>query len=85
MMNAVTKARAQQLPSRAHSAPSQTGKPSSGSPTGGPRRGARGEHVLGDPLPGRYPWSQTFVCSCGARLLSPEIAQLHLKNFNKSS
>jgi hypothetical protein len=41
------------------------------------------EHVLGDPIPGRYPWSKTYVCSCGARLLSPEVAQIHIKNFNK--
>jgi hypothetical protein len=47
--------------------------------------GGRAEHVLGDPIPGRYPWSKTYVCSCGARLLSPEVAQIHIKNFNKAS
>lgn len=40
------------------------------------------KHVLGDPLPGRYPWSKTYICSCGARLPSPEVANLHIKNFS---
>eukprot|EP01088_Endostelium_zonatum_P011339 TRINITY_DN25471_c0_g1_i1.p1 TRINITY_DN25471_c0_g1~~TRINITY_DN25471_c0_g1_i1.p1 ORF type:complete len:162 (-),score=20.15 TRINITY_DN25471_c0_g1_i1:107-592(-) len=40
-------------------------------------------HILGPPQPGQYPWSKTFVCSCGARLPSPEVANIHIKNFNK--
>ena len=44
-----------------------------------------GEHVLSDPIPGRYPWSQTFECSCGIRLASSELAKMHVENFNKKS
>ena len=53
------------------------------SPGNSSQPGTKKQHVLGPPQPGQYPWSKTFVCSCGARLPSPEVANVHIKNFNK--
>jgi len=58
-------------------------EPVSGSGGSGIGGSGKPKHVLGPPQSGQYPWSKTFVCSCGARLPSPEVAKVHIKNFNK--